>query len=146
VTTYVCTTCGQRHDGPPLSYGAIAPAAWYAIPGRERESRAVMSSDQCVIDDQYFFVLGNIYIPILDSDASFSWCVWVSLSHKNFLRMTELWEVEGRESEPPYFGWLNTALPLYPDTLNLKTLVHTRPVGERPHVELEPSEHPLSIE
>ena len=60
--------------------------------------------------------------------------------------MSELWESFGRENEPPYFGWLSTALPCYPDTLNLKTHVHTRPVGLRPLVELEPTEHPLAVE
>lgn len=45
------------------------------------------------------------------------------------------------------FGWLSTALPIYPlETLSLPTLVHTRPVGLRPLVELEPSDHPLAIE
>ena len=37
-------------------------------------------------------------------------------------------------------------LPLYPNTLNLKTQVHTRPVGERPLVELKPTDHPLAVE
>ncbi|MCI4339810.1 MAG: DUF2199 domain-containing protein, partial [Thermoplasmata archaeon] len=39
-----------------------------------------------------------------------------------------------------------TSLPLYPDTLLLKTHVHTRPIGQRPFVELEPTDHPLSVE
>jgi len=37
--------------------------------------------------------------------------VWFSLSRKNFERMSELWEMSGWEGEPPYFGWLSTALP-----------------------------------
>jgi len=60
--------------------------------------------------------------------------------------MSELWEVLGREKEPPYFGWLSTALPYYPDTLNLKTIVNTRPVGHRPVIELESTDHPLAID
>ncbi|MEU4303103.1 DUF2199 domain-containing protein [Kitasatospora aureofaciens] len=41
-------------------------------------------------------------------------------------------ETEGRETEPPYFGRLTTELPIYsPSTINLKTMAHTRPVGER---------------
>jgi hypothetical protein len=35
---------------------------------------------------------------------------------------------------------------LYPDTLNLKTMVHLRDGGIRPFVELEPTEHPLAVE
>ncbi|MEU6973410.1 DUF2199 domain-containing protein [Kitasatospora aureofaciens] len=41
-------------------------------------------------------------------------------------------ETEGRETEPPYFGWLTTELPIYsPSTLNPKKMAHTRPIGER---------------
>ena len=77
----------------------------------------------------------------------FSWGVWVSLSRENFSRAADLWDTPGRESEKPYFGWLTTELPIYsPSTINLKTHVHTRPIGERPLVELEPTEHPLAVE
>ena len=61
-------------------------------------------------------------------------------------RAVELWDTPGRESEPPCFGWLCTSLPLYPKTLHLKTHVHTHPVGERPFVELEPTDYPLAVE
>jgi hypothetical protein len=57
--------------------------------------------------------------------------------------------VEGREQElEPMFGWLSTSIPCYPETINLKTMVHTRSVGVRPYIELEPTEHqhPLAIE
>ncbi|WP_412543093.1 DUF2199 domain-containing protein [Longispora sp. K20-0274] len=55
--------------------------------------------------------------------------------------------VPGREAEPPYFGWLSTELGLYtPSTINLKTNLHTRPVGQRPLIELEPTDHPLAVE
>ena len=54
---------------------------------------------------------------------------------------------EGRENEAPYFGWLSTELPLYgTSTITLKTNVHTRPVGLRPNIELEPTGHPLAAE
>jgi hypothetical protein len=38
------------------------------------------------------------------------------------------------------------AIPGYPETLNLKTMVHIQSVVLRPEVELEPTEHPLSVE
>jgi hypothetical protein len=143
---YLCKTCGEKHDDLPMAYGALAPAPWYALPEDERDKRAELNSDLCVIDDQYFFVLGRLEIPVLDSSELFAWLVWVSLSEKSFLRKMELWETRGREREPPQFGWLCTSLPCYPETLQLKTHVHTRPVGERPYIELEPTDHPLAIE
>lgn len=111
------------------------------------DPRSGLSSDQCIIGGEHFFVVGLIEIPIVGTDQTFSWGVWASLSEANIIRMSELWETPGRESEPPYFGWLSTELPVYgTPTLNLKVNVHTRPVGERPFIELEPTDHPLAVE
>ena len=143
---YTCKTCGKQHEGLPLSYGSQAPAIWYDIPENERDKRTSLSSDQCEVDNQYFFIAGNIDIPIVGTNQIFNWTVWVSLSDKSYNRVSELWKTVGREKEPPYFGWLSTSLLIYPETINLKTMVHTRPVGERPYIELEPTNHPLAIE
>lgn len=144
---YKCTTCNEIHTGLPFAYGSPAPAIWFGIPENERAERVSLSSDQCIVDNKHFFVLGRIEIPIIDTNEIFCWLVWVSLSAENFARMTELWETAGRESEPPYFGWLSTSLGTYAeDTINLKTNVHTRPLGQRPFVELEPTDHPLAVE
>lgn len=146
MTGFVCATCGEFHDQLPMCFGARAPALWETIPEPEKETRAELSSDQCVIDGEHFFVLGRILLPVVDGTEPFVWLAWVSLSEKNFLRMSDLWQTEGRESEPPYFGWLQSALPYHPSTLNLKTTVRTMPVGERPLIELELTDHPLSQE
>ncbi len=129
-----------------MSFGVDAPYWYDVITPEERERRAELGSDQCIVDGEHYFVRGSLEIRVLDGAESFSWGVWVSLSQKNFERMSELWESSVRENEPPYFGWLSTALPCYPDTLSLKTHVHTRPIGERPLIELEPTEHPLAVE
>lgn len=144
---YRCRTCGARHPDLPLCYGAEAPVPWLLIPEAERADRGELTSDLCIIDSQYFFVLGNLDIPIRGSSEPFRWNVWLSLSETNFRRMVSLWESPEREQEPPYFGWLCTDLPAYGETtLSLKTHVHTRPVGQRPFVELERTHHPLAVE
>ncbi len=142
---FQCATCGQWHEDVPLCFGPSAPALWFSIPEPERESRCHLSSDQCIVDEKAFFVLGRLEIPIVNSEESFTWLVWVSLSESNFDRASELWNKPGREAEPAYFGWLSSSLPYEPSTLNLKVNLHTRPVGERPYVELQESEHPLSV-
>jgi hypothetical protein len=146
VAGFRCSHCGQDHEGLPFSYGNPAPQAWWAIPEAERAARAALSSDQCVIDDRWFFLLGLLELPVHGEAEPFAWRVWVSVSETNFRRASELWESAGRESEPPYFGWLQSALPYPGGTTNLKCLLHTRAVGERPRVELEPTEHPLALE
>ena len=146
MTGFTCSTCGQFHDELPLCFGPSAPAAWFSLPEAERNSRAELSSDQCIIDGKHFFILGRILLPIKDYEQPFIWLAWASLSEKNFRRAGDLWHEAGREKESPYFGWLQNSLPYEPSTLNLKTMVHTRPVGERPIIELEPTDHPLAIE
>jgi hypothetical protein len=146
MTGFNCATCGEYHEQLPMCLGPNAPLMWFNIPESERDSRAELSSDQCVIDGEHFFVLGRIVIPVIDGPEPFVWLAWVSLSENNFLRMSELWHTQGRENEPEYFGWLQTALPYQPTTINLKTSVHTMPLGERPLIELEVTNHPLSLE
>jgi hypothetical protein len=144
VTSYLCRCCGERHDGLPFSYGVDSPAYWrdeYAS-----SDRTMLSGEQCIINDEHFFVRARIVIPVVDADNNFEWGVWVSLSQANFERSVDLWTRSGRETEGPYFGWLSTQLPYEPTTLNLKTHVHTQPVGSRPLVELEPTDHPLAVE
>jgi hypothetical protein len=142
---FTCTCCGQHHGELPLSFAAHAPDYW--TPELADDPDSGLSSDQCVITGQSFFVRSLIEIPVIDTGEVFTWGVWISLSQEKFARMTHLWNTPGRETEPPAFGWLSTELPIYsPTTINLKTNVHTRPLGERPVIELEPTAHPLSIE
>lgn len=142
---YTCGSCGEWHDELPLAYGTDAPDYW--SPQLEDDERSELGEEQCVLAGEHFFVRGRIAIPLLDHDEDFEWGVWVSLSEESFKRMSELWSTPGREREPSYFGWLSTELPVYtPATLNLKTRVHTEPVGVRPLVELEPTDHPLAVQ
>ncbi len=143
---FICKSCGQFHEGLPLAFAFEAPVYYYGLKSEELSERFQLSSDQCVIDQKHYFVRGVLEIPIQGSKDHFEWGVWVSLSESNFKRASELWNTVGREKEPPYFGWLSSAVPLYPDTLNLKTMVHTRAVGHRPMIQLESTNHPLAIE
>ena len=67
-------------------------------------------------------------------------------SETSFNHMSDRWHAQGRESDPPYFGWLMTNLPCYPKTEHLKTSVQSHPVGTVPIITIEPGEHPLSKE
>ncbi len=145
VEGFACRTCGTWHDGLPFSFQSLAPDYWTDEAAADGQSE--LGEEQCIIRGELFFVRALIRLPVLDAEEDFEWGVWVSLSESSFLRMSEVWEHEGREREPPAFGWLSSSLPAYEQpTLNLKTTVHTQPVGLRPLVELEPTDHTLAIE
>jgi hypothetical protein len=144
--SFVCANCGKQHEGPPYSYEIEAPDLWSGMTKQRREKRGELSSDLCTIDDEYFFIKGNLWIPVVDAEKVFNWTVWVSLSKEDFDRSVEIWDFAGREKEPGYSGRLSNELPLYPSSLNLTAIVHTLGVGERPSIQLEPTNHSLALE
>ncbi|MFJ9330276.1 DUF2199 domain-containing protein [Streptomyces sp. NPDC101230] len=79
-----------------MNYTAEAPAAW--DPAFAGVEHCLLSSDQCVIHAQHYFVKGLIEIPVIGSDDVLSWGVWVSLSRENFSRAAGLWDRPGREA------------------------------------------------
>src|SRR6188768_3809082 len=94
-----CRDCGEEHDDMPMSFHAEMPQAWMEIPEEDEEERGMLSSDQCEIDDQRFFMRGLIKIPVHGLDESLDWGVWFELSRECYDRFCDLWEEEGRESE-----------------------------------------------
>jgi hypothetical protein len=87
---FTCSRCGQLHDELPMSFGAAAPAYYYAVPEEQRPARCLLNDDLCIIDGEQFFIRGCLEVPVPDGPGP--------------------------------------------------------PVGQRPLVELEPTEHPLAVE
>ncbi|GAB1770612.1 DUF2199 domain-containing protein [Priestia aryabhattai] len=143
---YKDLTCEHPPPALPMSYTSEAPFYYYEASEDEKQNDFELYSEICIMNQEHFFVRGCVEIPVLNEEDPFIWNIWVSLSEENFHRMINLWESDEREHEPPYFGWFSVSIPGYPETLNLKTNVHTRPVGTRPLIELEPTDHPLAIE
>jgi hypothetical protein len=142
---FQCHSCGRMHTGVP-TFGWDYPIDVLGVPLEERDERVDLGSDDCVIDGKWFYIRGCIEIPVIGLDEPFIWGTWVSISEKSYERFVELYEVEGREEEPPFLGWLNHTPPGYPFQEHYKTMVHLRPVPTRPLIELEPTEHPLAVE
>ena len=138
---YRCATCGEIHEELP-DIGVDRPDQWWDIPEDERDDRIKLTSDTCIIDDDYF-IRGVIEIPLLNNDEHFGFGVWVSQKKEHFLEYVNHWD----SSEiGPFFGWLCTRLACYKeDTFLLKTKAHFRGKEVRPLIELEPTEHPLSV-
>lgn len=149
--TWRCIGCGALHDDLPLSYKTGPPVIWATLTPAVRE-QSVLDDEVCVVrrvgGEDAYFIRGNIEIPLLDGDApAFVWTVWCSLSPESFKATISAWDKPGREATAPMFGWLSSLLQPYPSTLNLPTNVRTRPIGQRPGVDVQqPSEHPIAIE
>jgi hypothetical protein len=134
-----------RRVATRVAFRSPGDVALARVPSRPHPKNG-LSSDQCIIRGKHFFIRGLLEVPVVDGDGPFAWGVWVSLSRENMARAAELWNDPSRVDEPPYFGWLCNSTPGYPETLDLKTNVHSREPGMRPYIELGPTDHPLAIE
>ena len=80
-------------------------------------------------------------VPIHGVREPFLWGVWVSLSRESFERYVSTYKAPVTTDR--YFGWLCNALPCYPNTYAMKTMVQVQDGGQRPIVELDELDHPL---
>jgi hypothetical protein len=151
-----CGSCEEWHTGPCLDFGYDAPYYWSnedekdgllarLMPrwGKKRRE-TFLDEDFCAIKDHDFFVRGLIHLPIIGGAETFRWGVWGSLSRDNFDKLLKMNDDPKRTELPPMFSWLSNQIPEYPDTLNLKMYAHIQEPGQRPHFELEPTDHPLA--
>ncbi len=141
-----CACCGKQHDELPERWATAAPDYYESIPEIARQTRAELLDDFCSVDDEHFFIRGLLEIPIIGREETFGWGVWTTLSKTNIEKVQEAWERPDRHTIGPFFGWLNTSLEFYPETVNLKSHVHINPPPFIPSIELEPTDHPLAVE
>jgi hypothetical protein len=145
--TFVCLHCGKRHHKTELSFAASLPDPYFKLSRDERETRAILGSDQCVIDGEQFYIRGCLELPVIESERVFLWGVWARVHEKDYDEIEAHWTAEGREGKiGPYKGRLANSLPIYAESLNLKLEVQIEPVGSRPLFFLEDPDHPMAIE
>jgi len=142
---FKCASCDEWHEGMP-AFGRPAPARYFDIAEGERAARALLSNDQCIIDDREFYVLARLEMPVVGVDDRFTWLMWVSLSEASYAAYERSYEWAERDHIGPFFARIAEDLPLYPATAGLKSLIHLMNQGMRPRVELEPNAHPLALD
>jgi len=144
--SYKCSCCGQIYDTVPLCFGADYPYYFLSIPTDERDERIELQQSLCVVDEKHFFHRGRLTIPIIDNTENLIFNVWTSISEDNFKKRTDFWENPRRVDQEPYFGWLQTIVPTYADTLNIKAIAIEQEVGLIPEIRVIEENHPLQID
>jgi hypothetical protein len=148
-----CASCGQRHRGL-MDLAIDHPGLWPAERLGERAPNSavygrtdVLSPDFCVIGGQDYFVRCVLRLPIAGvKEQMFSYGVWSSLSEANFKLYVDSFDSPRQGELGPWFGWFSNSLKGYPETASLKCYVHPQNDGQRPSLELEPTDHPLAVE
>ncbi|HWY70709.1 MAG TPA: DUF2199 domain-containing protein [Terriglobales bacterium] len=146
---FYCSNCKEFHPGLPFSFGTDSPDNYAEIDESDRPQRAVLSSDQCIIDEREFYIRGIVEVPIIGFADNFLWGLWVNVWPNDFERIHANWETPGREELiGPFKGRLANGLrDIYqPSLANLKCTIRIQPIHQRPTIFIDEPSHPLAIE
>jgi len=145
-SSFVCSACGETHEGLPTDYGWQLPDIVWAIPEAERSICAKFNGDLCQFGDRRF-IRCLLKLPFLGRiDDYYAWGIWVELSEADFQRYVELYEEDGR-NEPKVPGTIANAVPGYAITIGLPVMVQFQDSSSRPTVHVPPSSrHDLADE
>ena len=144
--SYECSCCGQVYDEMPLCFGGEYPDYYFSVPPEERATSIELTESLCVVDQEHFFQRGRITILIHDHSENLIFNVWTSISKENFTLRNSMWNDPERVHNKPYFGWLQTLVPTYGNTLSLKTQAREQEIGLIPSIEIIEEDHPLTLD
>jgi hypothetical protein len=148
---WVCPCCGESHGGL-FDVALDRPGACASDQPRQPNSALdgsdnILTDDFCVVDGEHYFARCILMLPIVGAPNShFGWGVWSSLSKENFDRYVETFDSHEQGGLGPWFGWFSNHLQGYPETFGLKCQVFPQDDKQRPLIELEATDHPLSLE
>lgn len=147
---WICRCCGEVHGGI-FDLASAKPDVWDGSEVQQTNramagAKHVLTEDFCILNGEHYFVRAVLEIPILGSKGErFGYGVWSTLSEKNFRLYAETFDSGEQDHLGPWFGWFSNRLKGYPDTLNIKCQVHPRGGRQRPLIELDTTDHPLSV-
>lgn len=72
--------------------------------------------------------------------------VWTTICAANFEKRVECWNDETRIENDPYFGWLQTYVPTYGNTINIKTTAVEQVPGLIPEIKVIEEGHKLKAD
>lgn len=133
-TKYKCSVCNEVHDEwPALTFNS--PSSYHELTESEKASIAKIDSDFCTInyeDQTDRFIRVVLKQKVNNNDQDLDYGLWVSLSEKSFTDYQNNYNNENHERQ--YFGWLNSRIPEYENTINIPTTVNTNLGNDRPEI------------
>lgn len=129
-----CSVCGKRHnDWPALTFNS--PSSYHELTENEKLSIAMIDTDFCEIkyeDQTDRFIRVVLKQKIKDYEKELEYGLWVSLSEKSWNDYK--FNYNNHNHKAQYFGWLNSRIPEYENTVNIPTTVITKKGSERPEI------------
>lgn len=143
-SSFICSTCGETHEGLPTDHGWKLPDDVWAIPEAKRSNEAKFNSDLCQFGERHF-IRCVLKLPFKDQPGYYGWGTWVEVAETDFYRYVEIYDKDG-SAEPPVSGTIANVFPGYPPTVGLPVRVQFQSSTSRPTVAVEAGHHCLAAE
>jgi hypothetical protein len=140
-SSFVCSTCGETHEGMPTDHAWTLPDDVWAVPKEERANKASFNSDLCQFGDR-FFIRCILQLPFKSQPEYYGWGIWVELAAADFHHYVKIFDEDG-SAEPLVAASIANAIPGYPSTLGLPVHVQFQDSTSRPLVLVPEGSHPL---
>lgn len=130
-TSYICSTCGQEHDGLPTDWGFKLPDEVHELDYLQRYARTRANADLCTLDGSRYFFRGVLQIPLVEQDDTFGWGVWVEVErtvHDEYVRTFN----DDESTLPICAGKLVNVIPGYSETRGLPVEIQFHGGKSRP--------------
>jgi Uncharacterized protein conserved in bacteria (DUF2199) len=75
---YQCSTCGHWHEERPTSFRFPLPDVVAALDDNQRRRRVKSGPEQCILDDEHFFILGNLDLHVVGTNEIIRWTAWAT--------------------------------------------------------------------
>lgn len=141
---YRCPSCTEIHHGfPALAYNM--PDAIFLLSAEERDRRAVVSSDLCILDDARYFIRCVLAISVNGYGEDLEYGPWVEINAEDFSRYSVWFNLGVSPGWRSIQGRLANALPASKQTtLGIGCRVVLPGDDDcRPFVQLSDTAHPL---
>ena len=122
----LCSVCGKDHPVEDIEKTYRLPDAIFGLSEEEREKRARISSDFCLLENQVF-VRGLIPVPIQGKEDVYCWGVWAEISWSAYKELYRTWDQEDCSGFEDLDGTLANALPVYDGTVGLPVRIVRKP-------------------
>jgi len=143
---FQCSSCEKEYNQIPFCFGSDYPDVYFSIPSEEIDKRIELNKSLCVIDKKFFYHRGQLEISINDYSENLIFNVWTSISEDNFEKRMDDWNNPNRINNDPYFGWMQTQIPTYKDSINIKARAIEEGLGVIPKIEIGDENHQLTID
>lgn len=139
-----CGCCGKDIGEIVFDKSYKMPDEIWNLPPIEKEERAQIDSDLCILDDRYF-IRGVAYLPVNETDKSYGWGIWAEVPEENFFEYAKNYE-EDNSSKPKFSGLVANQIPSYENTIGLELAVQLGNETQRPEFYFTNTVHLLTKE